>query len=405
MINTSTTSGVQAARRHLDFLDGIRGLAAVYVVFHHAMLSLPQPFGTTTLERLLRKAGGFGHYSVDIFIVLSGYCLMLPQLKRNELDVVQFLERRALRILPSYYLAGALALLLIHTVIGAKSGTHWDLAIPVTSRDLVTHLFLVHDWFVESAAKINHVFWSIGVEWKIYFTFPLLLLVRRRIGAAKMAIMALVVSYAVWGACALTQSLNPGPWGSSFYYIGLFALGMLAAEWAEQDCLPQWLNSRSRVLTTLSILTLGVAAVAALSHGRLLQLQSGIVGLWTALLLIALRKQALPRYARTPFTNRLSLWLGRQGYSIYLIHAPVLQIVYWYGVRHVESTLWRTLLMVGVGMGATLMLVPLFFAIAERPFHLLSQRVPSRLDKRRAERAVSSTAEAREPAVLKLGSS
>ncbi|HEY5959918.1 MAG TPA: acyltransferase [Polyangiaceae bacterium] len=369
----------RSPRKHLDFLDGVRGLAAVYVVLHHAILTVPEPDQSSALEWMIRRAGGLGHYSVDVFIVLSGYCLMLPQLKSDKLDVLQFLKRRALRILPSYYAAGAIALVLIHTLIGTPSGSHWDLTFPVTRRDLVTHLLLIHDWFPDSAAKINHVFWSIGVEWKIYFLFPLLLLLRRRIGAAPMAFFAMLASYALWSVCAAFGILNPGPWGSSFYYIGLFAMGMLAADWAEQGKLPKWLHSRAQIVAAVSSLTVAMLAMASFSHNRIpLQLQSGLVGLWTVTLLIALRSESLPQMARFPFINSASLWLGRQAYSLYLIHAPLLHIVYWYWIRHVESSMWRLLLMITFGMAATLLMLPVFFALAERPFHQLSRRVKAR---------------------------
>ena len=70
-----------SAQSHLDFLDGLRACAALYVVFHHAALNLPEGSIAGPLNVALRKALGQGHYAVDVFIVLSGYCLMLPVLQ------------------------------------------------------------------------------------------------------------------------------------------------------------------------------------------------------------------------------------------------------------------------------------------------------------------------------------
>src|SRR6185369_3527958 len=135
------TEGVVAAAPHLDFLDGVRGCAALYVVAHHAMLNLPP--ATLSADSLMRRAFALGHFSVDVFIVLSGFCLMLPVLRRpGHVGLWPFIGRRAVRILPTYYAALLVSLVLIDTVIGRPSGTHWDVSLPVTERDIALHLML-----------------------------------------------------------------------------------------------------------------------------------------------------------------------------------------------------------------------------------------------------------------------
>lgn len=69
-------------RLRLEYLDGVRALAALYASFYHALITttwtgvyhrlpsdLPDAVNQTT--RLLR----FGHSGVGVFIMLSGYCL------------------------------------------------------------------------------------------------------------------------------------------------------------------------------------------------------------------------------------------------------------------------------------------------------------------------------------------
>ncbi|HEV8551621.1 MAG TPA: acyltransferase family protein, partial [Polyangiaceae bacterium] len=65
----------------LAYLDSLRALAALYVVAFHCVLG----FAAKDLSgpwRILRRACAFGHEAVAIFIVLSGYCLMLPVIRR-----------------------------------------------------------------------------------------------------------------------------------------------------------------------------------------------------------------------------------------------------------------------------------------------------------------------------------
>ena len=72
------------SRLRLEYLDGLRGLAALYVVIHHAYLqstnSEDRFFLRTPLNRALHFLD-YGHFAVAIFIVLSGYCLMIPLAK------------------------------------------------------------------------------------------------------------------------------------------------------------------------------------------------------------------------------------------------------------------------------------------------------------------------------------
>src|SRR5438067_7057279 len=109
---------------HLDFLDGLRALAAIYVLLHHAWLQiwewhLPGPF-----TRRLTGWLYFGHFGVVVFIVLSGFCLMLPVVRGDGTlrgGAKTFFQRRALRILPPYYVAIGLSLVLIVTLIGTQT--------------------------------------------------------------------------------------------------------------------------------------------------------------------------------------------------------------------------------------------------------------------------------------------
>src|SRR5689334_14248080 len=86
----------------LAFLDGIRGLAALYVVFHHAYLFTRSDRSSAITQELW----GQGRVAVDIFIVLSGFCLMLPVVQSSVKCVpggfLKYFLRRAARILPAY---------------------------------------------------------------------------------------------------------------------------------------------------------------------------------------------------------------------------------------------------------------------------------------------------------------
>lgn len=64
-----------AAAPRLEFLDGLRGLAALYVVLFHARLALLLNLGTLPhWASLALRPLNFGHYAVAVFIVRLFCC-------------------------------------------------------------------------------------------------------------------------------------------------------------------------------------------------------------------------------------------------------------------------------------------------------------------------------------------
>src|SRR5205085_2860984 len=92
-------------------LDGVRGLAALFVVMNHVFL---RAFPGYPVDRAPFWAGWFiyGRFAVVVFIVLSGFSLALSPSRRDwRLDgVSRFVRRRARRILPAYWAALAFSL-------------------------------------------------------------------------------------------------------------------------------------------------------------------------------------------------------------------------------------------------------------------------------------------------------
>jgi peptidoglycan/LPS O-acetylase OafA/YrhL len=339
--------------QRLGFLDGVRALAALTVLLHHARL------------QIWPHAHGFdGRLAVDLFIVLSGFCLTLPLLTTTTLQggALRFLRRRVRRILPAYYGALALSLALIGTLIGAQTGSHWDVSLPVTRNGIIAHLCLLQDVF--HPYEINHALWSIAVEWHIYFLFPLLVLAWRRLGPWANAGLALALSLTVFHGLSHTVFR-----GVTVHFVGLFALGMLGASLASGRAtrLERAWPALTAALTAAAALLLAGGFGAHLSSSRAAVLET-VVGLATMTLLVAV--------ARRPggALDRLLSWqpltqVGLCSYSLYLIHAPLLQVAWQYLVTPCRlGPLGSFLLLVGIGGPAIVGLAQLFFRLLEQPF-------------------------------------
>ncbi len=367
----------------LPFLDGVRGLAALYVVFYHAYCTSDcSTLGWRhTLPPLLEKLLRWllhGNVGVDIFIVLSGFCLMLPVAthpqRQLEGGIARYVARRARRILPPYFAVVLLSLALIALVpaLGKKADVYWDSALPAFTPDvLLSHLFVFHNVSPDWSSKINYPLWSVATEWQIYFFLPLLILpLWRRLGIAVAVAAACLVGL-------LPHFLFHGKYDVAYpHFLGLFAIGAAGAvigttheprriPWgaiAAVAWIPLLLAMQFRhevfVLYRIAMdFTVGFATMALLIYGAHCTRRE--------------EKAASPvlSFLEAPAT----MWLGAISYSLYLIHAPVLASL------HVvtRSLQWPSLptlfVLVGLGVPLSLLAALGFHHLCEKPF--LTRRV------------------------------
>ena len=385
MATNLASSEEKTAPQHVAYLDGLRALAALFVIVHHCALQVN--FNEAHVPRLASKIGDFfssyGHNAVDVFIVLSGFCLALPVVRGDGFlrgGALQFFQKRARRILPPYFLAMLFSLLLIWLAIGHKTGTHWDYSLPVNAKGILTHLLLVQDLFRDTSARINHAFWSISVEWRIYFLFPLLIMLRRSWGSLRVAAAAAALSYTVLYIgqhTAINAVINLDPAGASPQYLGLFTLGLLGADIAYgtskngKTPLPALRRpAAAALLLGATTLLMAAASKIKVSHGQPLGLSytDFFVGLWAASLLIAASNEKFTWLSRA-LSWRPFVFLGTFAYSIYLIHGPLIQILWQYVLFPLQGDPLRMFCgLCFVGVPLIIGVSYLFFLACERPF-------------------------------------
>lgn len=374
-------------RLKLKFLDGMRGLAALYVLLFHQYSPRELPASLTHWLVWMR----FGHYAVAVFIVLSGYSLMIPIVRspdgRLTGGLAGFLKRRARRILPPYYFALAATLLiafLSRRLMGALhlSTGAGDAGSAFQTGDLVTHLLLVHNWFRPYNFAINGTHWSVATEWQIYFLFALLLLpVWQRFGPSAAVGAGLALGVAPLLLLPAGHNLS---WACP-QYLGLFAFGMAGATLNFSARAP-YTSLRERLPLGPVAAVLFVLFVALAMFGARSIVSSGELELpqpWVADVLIGLAMASLIcwcgqasrniAHARQPLVLRFLEcgWVTRLGvfsYSIYLISLPIEEKVRvaLYKITHTDFRTSVTMLFVGVPV--TLACCYLFHLACERPF-------------------------------------
>lgn len=326
-LDSGPTSLDPKTRTHLDFLDGIRAVAALFVVLHHTWQG---PFGRVAREGVkgwLTNWVLYGHLAVDVFIVLSGFCLVLPVARSGVIagGARGFFQRRAHRILPPFYFALALSLPINFAV--HKIGHH-----PlVTAKALAANLFLLQDWLPRYNV-LDGPLWSVAAEWKIYFFFPVFVWIWRRFNAAWMLAAAATLG---GGLTETFHVLNPevGMGNTAPWYLFLFAMGITAGAsatgWGRNST--GYLKWSILALFAILAILLGMYPITTrgedVLYGPHLPLIDPVAGALTAALLVFLYQKLL---------NKESFWLlqalswkplafiGTFSYSIYLVHIPLI---------------------------------------------------------------------------------
>jgi peptidoglycan/LPS O-acetylase OafA/YrhL len=364
---TSSPTGSMGAASRLEYIDGLRALAALWVALHHAAeTSVPSVILKTPVLGPVVASLFFGQFPVMLFLMLSGFCLYYPYVRGStrpsSLHYAVFLRRRWTRIAPPFLWAVVLCLPLV-----AFPALHIGKWTDVSTLDpyvIASHLLLIHNLIPTHATKIDYPMWSIGLEWQLYLLFPLMVLAFRRVGAAATFGATLLIAVAIRATyrqlpMPLGAVLHDGP----FSYLEIFAVGMAAAALAihGRQLLPKWV---------LGLIVLVGLAIVRLGTGNGLVHDLATAAAFFAVLQLALNPAGIVASA---LNSPWLVHLGVFSYSIYLVHAPLLHLS-WFTLRRLDfSDDLNFVLLVVIFLPVIVAASYSFHCVFERPF----MRLPS----------------------------
>lgn len=287
-------------------MDGLRAVAVLLVVVCHAAKYTMDMHDGWPFHAMFEGAHG-----VDLFFVISGFCLSYPFLRRvvaNEpahFDLVTFFSRRVIRIMPTYWIAWLCVLAVAIAVQHAGGDLPWPTIKMPTFAMALQQLF-----FVSPGNMLVGSFWTLPVEvrWYVVFPFLLWLYVRKPllVGLAGAVCLGLYwfAGWQIWDLATL-----PG-----------FLLGIVAADLVLRQ------HAIVRFAPLLFVISIPVSLMLE-PHGHLVYaLQNQLWWQVTAFFLV------LAAATRGPIKWLLStapaVFIGTCAYSIYLLSDP---IEAWYG--------------------------------------------------------------------------
>jgi peptidoglycan/LPS O-acetylase OafA/YrhL len=360
------TAQVAAARdsTRLSGLDGVRGLAALFVVLNH-LYERAFPGYPRTTAPWWAAPFIYGRFAVLVFIVLSGFSLAYAPARTGWRlgGLGEFARRRAWRILPPYWAALSLSLAAAWLLVRQPGE-----ATP-TGQSVLVNGLLVQDLFFPPSP--NAAFWSIAIEVHLYLLLPVMLLVARRARpTALVAAVSLLVVAVGWFGPHLGAGVRRWIAESPPDLAALFALGVAAAGAAVAD--RHRAGGRRWPLLALALGGPVLATVAwrgsGWALGRNVFWVDLALGPSIACLLIGLAC-GRPAAATRILDTRALRGLGGCSYSLYLTHAPIVAVLFRdlvapHASPGVPSFLLGLVLIVPVAVGFAVA----FAAVLETPF-------------------------------------
>ncbi|HEY7323327.1 MAG TPA: acyltransferase [Streptosporangiaceae bacterium] len=353
-------------------LDGIRGLAALFVVLNHVFERAWPEYPGANHAPFWAAWLIYGRGGVAIFIILSGFSLGLGPARSGWRfkSIATYAHRRAWRILPPYWAALGFSLVMTWYVLAQPH-------VPVPNgKSVVVYGLLAQDAF--SVGSPNVAFWSIAIEVQLYFLLPLLLVLVRRVSALAMVGMVAAIVVTIGVLAPHVPLMNNAlvkftPDLAVLFAVGLLASGIVSA--GERTRSRPW--ARYALAAAVPAIVLMVVEGSVWSNLHLFWLDLA----WAPAIGFFLTAVATsrPRFVVRFLDSRLPRSLGSCSYSLYLTHAPIVIAVSYGLVRgRVTSGAPMFFVLVAILLPMTVCFARMFAAVFELPFQRHRGWIPLR---------------------------
>ncbi len=323
-------------------LDGLRGIAAFWVLLSHIQILSGSPKVSIL---------SWGGLAVDLFMMLSGLLMAHHYLLRQEKEPWNetrtwfiFWIRRFFRIAPLYYILLVVSFLLSpemrvgrDAVAGVWPHTATD-SLRYTGFEfdnLLAHLTFVFGFLPNYAFRTPLPDWSIGLEMQFYFVFPFVMLAVEKFGFGKIGIsLILACLLAKWGFHGFFQQFGMPSFLPIKLYV--FMIGIWLAIGRSKG-----LMKKALFLSLVTIAPIIIYHRSAESIGLLLLVIGIFYLISDATLPLSRWLEHIVAPIRVVLSGKVSRFLGDCSYGLYLAHLLILVPVAGYLSTHstyVESS-------------------------------------------------------------------
>lgn len=382
-----------ATNARITSLDGLRGIAALSVLFFHLLIT-SSDLGRGAdgyrvhglFHQLLTwtplRAAWAGPEAVWIFFVLSGFVLARRYLDGTPVEVRSYYPRRLVRLyvpmIASVVFAVAVHAIPLRPYPGMTSSLGLALAPNQATHVLSTTLLVFGN-----STSLNGVWWTL--QWEVWFSLllPIFVIASRAAGDRQVRLGFAFLLLATLGPAAVNGRVNLFTY-SAITCLPIFGIGVALAG-CERPLRSTTAFARRTWLGPILTFACAIGLVApqgtlaiARTHHITGQLPF-IVG--TALSLLAATGLVTLALVYGDFARFLSTrpihWLGTRSYSLYLVHVPILVTMSL--IFKLTGTPWWYLI---GATGLSLAIAEVFYRLVERPSIHLARSIGHRFSPR-----------------------
>ena len=311
---------------HYDILDGLRGVAAITVVWFH----LFEAYATSHLDQRINH----GYLAVDFFFILSGFVIGYAYDDRwkKKMSVADFLKRRLIRLHPMVVMGAVIGAVMFYF----QGCSVWDVSTVSVSMLLAATLLnalLIPATPGSEIRGLGEMYPLNGPSWSLFFEYIgniLYALFIHKLPTRALSVLVLLAgcglaAFAVWGPlgdiCVGFAMDGDNMLGGSLRLLFAFSAGLLL----------------SRVFRPVHIRgafwICGLAVVALLSVPRIGGSEHlWMNGLYDTLCAVVLFPLLVFLGASGKTTDRVTTrvckFLGDISYPLYMVHYPFIYLYY-----------------------------------------------------------------------------
>ena len=387
MSSTLQTTEDGAALPRVAALDGVRGVAILLTLVFHT-------FDST------QSWGIVGERGVDLFFVLSGFLItgILVETRDQPGFFANFYARRAVRILPLYYLFVALMLFVVApaaSLLPDKMGGVTDLRALADGPSGLWTVWVYLQNFVlaqgpRSLPGLGHL-WSLAIEEQFYLFWPLVVAAIPASWRFRAFSGIVVATFLLRTGLVYAGALTP-EWQAreyTFTRIDSLVIGAIGALYVRDAVVRQRLEPARRALGRrrwLALVAFAWLPTITLKGNASDVIPKLVYGPGLTFVSVAFLLYVLGAYTdrlspwATRFTNsRLNLTLGKYSYAIYLFHFPIAAAMKErsggkLSIGGSPVTLFDSFVNLAVAGGLSLLIARVTWVVWEQPWLRLKRR-------------------------------
>lgn len=332
-------AAIAGTKPHYDILDGLRGVAAIMVVWFHIF----EAYATSHLDQQINH----GYLAVDFFFILSGFVIGYAYDDRwNKMKTGDFLKRRLIRLHPMVVIGAIIGGIMFYT----QGCSVWDVS-EVTILALFVATF-INALLIPATPGIEvrglgEMYPLNGPSWSLFFEYIGNILYALFIRKFSTKVLALIV---ILAGCGLASFAIFGPYGdicAGFQLTGTeFTAGFLRLMFSFSAGLLLFrLFKPMKVKGAFWICSLAVIAIMAVprlggaDHLWLNGLYDTICCLLIFPLLVYLGASGK---TTDKVTTKVCKFLGEISYPLYMVHYPFIYL-YFAWVKNNDLTFQESL--------------------------------------------------------------